>query len=63
MGSYRSLKEQNDFVTACEEGILCDEQYCPYVEGVSGRMGSCDGDFCEMAWDNYCDKNDKEYEQ
>ncbi len=59
--NYRSLREQNDFVEACEQEILCAEEFCPYMNGTSGRLGACEGDFCEYAWDAYCEKYDKEY--
>lgn len=48
-----SESECEKFVAACEEGILCDARYCPYVAGETSRLGACEGDFCEKAWENY----------
>lgn len=44
-------------VAACEDGALCDEKYCPYMAGNTSRIGACEGDFCEQAWENYCEEN------
>ena len=61
MNKYMSQREYSDFVEACESEILCNVEYCPYMNGTAGRLGACEGDFCEEAWDEYCDQNDKEY--
>lgn len=51
------MGERSDkFVAACEDGVLCDERYCPYLAGITPRMGACEGDFCEQAWLNYCEE-------
>lgn len=38
---------------------------CPffYEHKSSPSFPNCEGCYCEEAWENYCDKNDKEYEQ
>lgn len=36
-----------------EEGILCDAKYCPYLAGKTNRLGACEGDWCEEAFENY----------
>lgn len=63
MKMYRSQQEQDDFMDACEAEILCDKKYCPFIKGTTNRLGACEGDFCEEAWDEYCDQHDKEYER
>lgn len=60
---YMSLHEYEDFIGAGEAGILCDDKYCPYMAGTTGRLGACDGDFCREAWDSFCESCDKEYER
>lgn len=52
--------EMEKLANAVEEGILCDERYCPYVAGRTSRLGACEGDFCEQAWFNYCDEKGEE---
>lgn len=49
--------EMEKLVATCEDGVLCDEKYCPYMAGHTQRFGACEGDFCEQAWENYCDDN------
>lgn len=62
---YRSLKEQDDFINAVESEIICNEQYCPfhYEHKSSPSCPCCEGLYCDQAWDNYCNKHDKEYER
>ena len=48
--------EEKRFVAACEDGVLCDPQYCPYMRGETSRLGACEGDYCEEAWGNYCEQ-------
>lgn len=63
--SWRSLKEEEDFIGAVETEIICTEEYCPfhYKHLSSPSRPCCEGDYCEEAWANYCEKHDKEYEQ
>ena len=63
VNQYMSQKENNDFIEACETEILCDAKYCPYMNGLTSRLGACEGDFCKEAWEEYCAQNDKEYER
>lgn len=63
MNKYMSQREKDDFVGACESGILCDAEYCPFIKGTTSRLGACEGDYCEAAWEEYCEQNDKEYER
>lgn len=50
------LAEYEKFVSACDDGTLCDSKYCPYVAGETSRIGACEGDFCYEAWDNFIEK-------
>ena len=52
-----SEAEYERFVAACEDGTLCDTRYCPYMKGETPRFGACEGDFCEDAWESYCELN------
>lgn len=51
-----SEEEKMQLVTACEDGILCDARYCPFVASQTSRLGACEGDWCEQAWLNYCNE-------
>lgn len=55
--AWMSLAEYEKFVSVCEEGILCDPVYCPYMKGETSRLGACEGDFCEDAWNEFCRQN------
>lgn len=63
--TYRSLEEEDAFVTAVEEELICNEEYCPYhyEHKCSPSFPTCEGSYCDKAWENYCDKHDKEYEK
>lgn len=52
-----SEAEYEKFVSACEDGVLCDAKYCPYMKGETSRFGACEGDYCEAAWDEFCEQN------
>lgn len=54
---WMSEAEYEKFVSACDEGILCDPEYCPYMKGKTSRLGACEGDFCKDAWDEFCRQN------
>lgn len=59
-----SDREYEDFMKAGEDEILCDERFCPFFDGSHGAPGeTCEGKFCEEAWDNYCEEQGKEYAQ
>ena len=34
---------------------LCE--YCPYMRGETSRNGTCEGDWCDNAMQEYCDEN------
>lgn len=51
-----SAEEEKRFAAACEDGDLCDPQYCPYMRGETSRLGACEGDYCEEAWERYCEQ-------
>lgn len=63
--SWRSEKEEEDFQNAIELEIICNDEYCPffYEHKSSPSFPNCEGCYCEEAWENFCDKNDKEYEK
>lgn len=50
-----SEAEKEIFTAACEEGVLCDTKYCPYMKGETPRLGACEGDYCEEAWERFCE--------
>lgn len=52
-----SVDEEKRFSDACEDGVLCDPQYCPYMRGETSRLGACEGDYCEAAWEAFCEQN------
>jgi hypothetical protein len=62
--SYRSLNEEEMFVNAIDTEIICNEKYCPWHKKhiCSPRNPNCEGNYCEEAWENYCDENDMEFE-
>ena len=43
-----SAEEEKRFASACEDGDLCDPQYCPYMRGETSRLGE--------AWERYCEQ-------
>ena len=49
------IDEEKRFAAACEDGVLCDPKYCPYMKGETSRIGACEGDYCKEAWENYCE--------
>ena len=51
MTTTKELKEKLD------DG-LCE--YCPYKRGETSRNGTCEGDWCDEALQEYCDENDLE---
>lgn len=61
---WRSLREEEDFNDAVELEVLCNETYCPFFmeHHSSPNNPSCEGRWCEEAWGNFCDQNDREYE-
>lgn len=52
-----SEAEQERFAAACEDGVLCDPKYCPYMKGETPRLGACEGDYCKAAWEEFCEQN------
>lgn len=61
--SYINIDELYAFLKVCDDGALCDALYCPYAAGHTGRFGPCEGDFCEEAWEAYCEANEIEWER
>ena len=63
--NWRSVREEQDFQSAVEEEIICTDEYCPYhyEHKCSPSFPTCEGSYCEEAWENYCNENDKEYEK
>ena len=63
MKKWRSLREEEEFNDAVENEIICNEKYCPWHKEhmCSPRYPNCEGGWCEEAWENFCEENDKEY--
>jgi hypothetical protein len=55
-----NVDEEKRFAAACEDGTLCDPQYCPYMRGETSRLGACEGDYCEEAWKEFCEQNERD---
>ena len=55
-----NVAEEKRFAAACEDGTLCDPQYCPYMRGETSRLGACEGDYCEEAWKEFCEQNERD---
>lgn len=63
--AWRSVNEEEAFISAVENEIICNDKYCPYFieHKCSPSFPTCEGSYCEEAWENYCDENDREYEK
>ena len=55
-----NVDEEKRFAAACVDGTLCDPQYCPYMRGETSRLGACEGDYCEEAWKEFCEQNERD---
>ena len=65
MDKYMLLSEYESFQNVLNDKILCNEEYCPWWKEhmCSPSFPTCEGGYCEDAWDNYCDKYDLEFER
>lgn len=63
--AWRSTQEEDAFVTAVENELICNKLYCPYfIEHMcSPSFSTCEGCYCEEAWENYCEAHDVCYEK
>lgn len=61
---YRSEHEEEAFQHALDEEILCNETYCPWWQDYrcSPTCPTCEGDWCEEAWQQYKDSLEEETE-
>ena len=59
---YRTDKEEEAFNYAVDNELICNEEYCPWWQEhrFSLNCPTCEGSYCEEAWDNYKDKNWKD---
>lgn len=60
--TYRTEHEEEAFIYAIENEIICNEKYCPWWQKhrCSPTCPTCEGKWCEEAWKQYKDKMEDE---
>ena len=62
MGNIYRLRYEEELEAAIDSEVICSEDYCPFHARhmSSPARPCCEGEYCEEAFDKYCESHPKE---